>query len=191
MRQRLRFMTTGEIARSWHVTIPTVKRWIRAGHLRAFKTRGGRFRVTNEEFRRFEAQRRIPVAPEVRALPRILVVDDDAALLEALGEALRWGGRYEVELCRDSTEALTVVRTFAPHLLVLDVRMQGLTGFQVCRRLKGDPVTKATRILAITGLVAADTREHVMEAGADAFLAKPISLDALEREVAALLAVSR
>lgn len=191
MRHRIRFMTTGEIARSWQVTIPTVKRWIRAGHLRAVKTRGGRFRVTDEEFRKFEEQRHMPGGPDVRTPPRILVVDDDAPLLDALGEALTWGGRYEVELCRDGQEALGKVRSFAPHLLVVDVRMQGLTGFQVCRHVKADPAMRATRILAITGLGAPDTREHVLEAGADSFLAKPIRLDELEREVAALLAFTR
>jgi DNA-binding response OmpR family regulator len=133
----------------------------------------------------------MPVGPDIGTRPRILVVDDDAALLDALGEALTWGDRYEVELCRDGQEALGKVRSFAPHLLVLDVRMQRLTGFQVCRQVKADPATRATRILAITGLGAADTRAHVLEAGADSFLAKPIHLDELEREVAGLLALTR
>jgi two-component system OmpR family response regulator len=186
----MRFLTTGQVAGSCQVTIPTVKRWIREGHLTAFQTAGGHFRVTEDEFRRFQAAHRMPVdraRSEVDALPKILIVDDDAALLDTLWEALTWDGRYKVELAQDGYEGLIKVGSFAPNLLVLDVRMPGLNGFQVCRRVKADPATRETRILAITGHGTQDTREQILEAGADGFLEKPIRLDALQTEVARLI----
>jgi excisionase family DNA binding protein len=186
----MRFLTTGQIATSCQVTIPTVKRWIREGYISAFQTAGGHFRITEDEFKRFQAVHRMPVdrpGPEVEVLPKILIVDDDAALLDTLWEALTWDGRYKVEVAQDGYEGLIKVGSFAPNLLVLDIRMPGLNGFQVCRRVKADPATRETRILAITGQGAQDTREQILEAGADGFLEKPIRLDDLQAEVARLV----
>jgi excisionase family DNA binding protein len=186
----MRFLTTGQIASSCQVTIPTVKRWIREGHLTAFQTAGGHFRVTEEEFRRFQDALRMPVdrtGTEAEAQPRILIVDDDAALLDTLLEALSWDGRYKVEVAQDGYEGLIKVGSFAPNLLVLDIRMPGLNGFQVCRRVKADPATREIRILAITGQSVHHTREQILEAGADGFLEKPIRLDDLQSEVARLI----
>ena len=186
----MRFLTTGQIASACQVTIPTVKRWIREGHLAAFQTAGGHFRVTEEEFRRFQAAHRIPTeraAPSVEALPKILIVDDDASLVDTLWEALSSEGRYKVEVAHDGYEGLIKVGSFAPRLLILDLRMPGLDGFQVCRRVKADPAMQDTRILAITGHGGPHTREQVLEAGADGFLAKPISLNDLHQEVARLI----
>ena len=186
----MRFLTTGQIAGACQVTIPTVKRWIREGHITAFQTAGGHFRITEEEFRRFQAAHRMPldrVVIEPEALPKILIIDDDAALLDTLWEALTWDGRYKVEVANDPYEGLIKVGSFAPDLLVLDVRMPGLNGFQVCRRVKADPATGETRILAITGHGGDHTREQILESGADGFLEKPIGLDDLQSEVARLL----
>ena len=186
----MRFLTTGQIASSCQVTIPTVKRWIREGHLTAFQTAGGHFRVTEEEFRRFQDAHRMQVertVTEAEALPKILIVDDDAALLDTLLEALSWDGRYKVEVAQDGYEGLIKVGSFAPNLLVLDIRMPGLNGFQVCRRVKADPATRDIRILAITGQSVHQTREQILEAGADGFLEKPIRLDDLHTEVARLI----
>ena len=100
----MRVLTTGQIAAACQVTIPTVKRWIREGHLAAFQTAGGQFRVTEDEFRRFQAAHRIPVerAPSTAdAPPKILIVDDDASLVDTLWEALSWEGRYKVEVAHD------------------------------------------------------------------------------------------
>lgn len=185
----MRFLTTGQIAAACQVTIPTVKRWIREGHLAAFQTAGGHFRVTEDELKRFQDVHRIPVdrpGTPAEALPKILVVDDDAALLDTLWEALTWDGRYKVEVAQDGYEGLIKVGSFAPNLLILDIRMPGLNGFQVCRRVKADPATRETRILAITG-GAQHAREQILEAGADGFLEKPIRLDDLQAEVARLV----
>jgi two-component system OmpR family response regulator len=188
----MRFLTTGQIAGSCQVTIPTVKRWIREGHLTAFQTAGGHFRITEDEFRRFQTAHHMPVdrveaAVAVEEQPKILVVDDDAALLHTLWEALTWDGRHNVELAQDGYEGLIKVGSFAPDLLIIDIRMPGLNGFQVCRRVKADPITRDTRILAITGHGDQHTRDQILEAGADGFLEKPIKLDDLQAEVARLI----
>jgi len=180
----MRFMTTGAVAAACQVTIPTVKRWIREGHLAAFRTMGGHYRVTAEAFDRFRTARHIPLvdaAPEES--PKVLIVDDDPTTLAMLADALTWVGRYKVEVAQDGYEGLIRVGGFRPDVLVLDIRMPGLNGFQVCQRIKADPATRSTRILAISGYVEGDTTTRVFEAGADAFLEKPIDLARLRGEV--------
>lgn len=173
----MRFMSTGEIATAPQATT-------RDGHPAAFRTAGGHYRVTEDEVNRFRGTHRIPAA---EGQLRILVVDDDPRLRETLVDALRLEPRFRVEGAGDSYEGLIKVGTFQPHLLVLDVRMPGLDGFQVCRRVKEDPVTYGTKILAITGHVEGAARARLFEAGADAFLGKPFRLEALHAEVAHLL----
>jgi len=187
----MRFMTTGDVAAACQVTIPTVKRWIREGHLDAFQTAGGHYRITDEELDRFRAARNFPTPPPARPdLPRVLIVDDEASLVAMLSDTLTTLGRYEVEAALDGYEGLIKVGSFRPHVLILDLSMPGLDGFQVCRRVKADPALAATRILVLTGHAQADTSERVAEAGADGFLQKPASIAQLRAEVDRLIAAS-
>src|SRR6266536_664064 len=184
----MRFMTTGAVAAACQVTIPTVKRWIREGHLAAFQTAGGHYRVTAEAFDRFRLARHIPdvdIAPE--ELPKVLIIDDDPNTLATLADALMWVGRYKVEVAQDGYEGLIRVGSFRPHVLILDIRMPGLDGFQVCWRVKAEPGSRATRILVMSGHIHGDTEAQVMEAGADVFLAKPVQLTRLQAAVDRLI----
>lgn len=185
----MRFLTTGEIASTCQVTIPTVKRWIVEGHLSAFRTAGGHYRITEEELKRFLTAHRIPGGSEGPA--RILIIDDDTRLLDTLAEALSWQQGNKVEVAQDGYEGLIKVGTFRPHVLILDIRMPGLDGFQVCRRVKADPVTQSIKILAITAYPDKSVRERILEAGADGFLEKPFQLEALKDAVARLVGAPR
>jgi excisionase family DNA binding protein len=181
----MKFLTTGQIAEACQVTIPTVKRWIGEGHLSAFRTAGGHYRITDEEFKRFQTAHKIP--GPIEGLPRILIIDDDLKLLESLVEALSWDQGYKVESAQDGYEGLIKVGTFHPHLLILDLRMPGLDGFHVCRKVKADPVAHATKILAMTAYPEENARARILEAGADSFLEKPFQLAELKGEVARLV----
>ena len=175
----MRFLTTGQIASSCQVTIPTVKRWIREGHLAAFKTAGGHFRVTDAELERFQSVLHMPAtAVHEEQSPRLLIVDDDARLLNTLAEILRLDPRYTVETAHDGYEGLMKVGTFRPHLLILDIFMPGLDGFHVCRAVKEDHL-------------AGDVRAQSFAAGADAFLEKPLQWSTLKIEVDRLVSEAR
>jgi excisionase family DNA binding protein len=176
------FLTTGQVAAACQVSIPTVKRWIREGHLSAFQVAGGHHRVARAEFERFLVANNVP--REEQGRPRVLIIDDERVLADVLAEALRASDRYEVEVARDGYEGLLKVGTFQPAVLLLDVRMPGLDGVQVCRRIKADPATRDVRILALTA--DHDARDAIVGAGADAFLGKPFDLGRLQAEVARL-----
>src|SRR5437870_4679722 len=180
----MRFLTTGEVADALQVTIPTVKRWIRDGHIAAYRTAGGHYRVAEDECTRFLSQLQTPAATDVT--PRVLIVDDNDGLRSTLVDAFSTKG-YRTESAKDGYEGLIKVGTFRPHLLVLDLRMPGMDGFQVCRKVKDDAETHNTKILAITGFAEGNARARILEAGADAFVEKPFQLAVLQAEAARLL----
>lgn len=118
---------------------------------------------------------------------RILIVDDDAGLRGALLAIFASDSRYTVQAAVNGPDGLAEIRTFRPHVLLLDRRMPGLDGADLCRMVKADPATRETRILAMSALPDPEAREPMLAAGADAFLAKPFTLPQLEAEVARLL----
>jgi CheY-like chemotaxis protein len=118
-------------------------------------------------------------------------VDDDANLLSTLVDALSLEKSYKVEAAHDGYEGLIKIGTFEPHVLVLDLRMPGLDGFHLCRKVKSDPVTFNTRILAMTAYPERSARERILEAGAEGFLEKPFKLEELQVEVARLVGAIR
>jgi excisionase family DNA binding protein len=180
------YYTTGDLARALGVSVVAVKKWIRQGKLRAFRTPGGHFRVEPEEFRRLQTTYGFPAGPA--EVPRILVVDDDPEMVSLLLDSLR-GLRPapKLEAALDGYEGVLKVGTFRPHVLVLDLRMAGLDGFEVCRRIKRDPALGGTRIVAITAYPERFARDRALACGADAYLTKPFDVRALRREVRRLL----
>lgn len=117
---------------------------------------------------------------------RILTVDDNDALRYSLTRALRDGG-YQVSEARNGTEALLLADQL-PDLITLDIHLPDVDGFEVCRRLKGNPRTAHIPILHISAtLVDSEYRVRGLEGGADAYLAEPIAQDELLATVRALL----
>jgi len=169
------------------VSIPTVKRWIRDGQLRSFKTPGGHTRIELPEFQRFLQQYGMPPYPVPAAETRILVVDDEPEIVDLLVEVLARDPRgFKIETASDGYEALIKVGAFKPSVLILDVVMPRLDGVEVCRRLKASPETRGIKILGITGYP--DTIARLLAAGADACLTKPVDLGRVRQEVERLLA---
>jgi putative two-component system response regulator len=116
----------------------------------------------------------------------VLVVDDDAVNAQLLTRLLQREG-YTVQSVADGAAAIDVVAQWAPDVLLLDVQLPKIDGFEVCRRLKTDSATRLTPVIFLTGL---DAREHRLEgikAGADDFLAKPFNVEELRARVRSLV----
>jgi len=116
--------------------------------------------------------------------PKILVVDDEPAVQQALARAFALE-RYEVEVARNGSEALEALATERFDAVVLDVTMPGVSGLEVCRRLRasGD----RSPVLMLTARDAIDDRVAGLDAGADDYLVKPFALRELMARVRALL----
>jgi two-component system, OmpR family, response regulator RegX3 len=114
---------------------------------------------------------------------RILVVDDEPAIVDAVTYALRASG-FEVDTFGDGESALEAARSDSYDVLVLDVRLPGLSGIEICRRLRGE---SDVPILILTAMDAEVDRVLGLEAGADDYVTKPFSVAELVSRVRAIL----
>ena len=119
---------------------------------------------------------------------KILVVDDEERNLRLM-EAMLIPLGYEVSLARDGEAALGMVKNISPDLILLDIMMPKMDGFEVARRLKADDGTRIIPIVMVTSLREAEDRVNALEAGADDFLSKPVDKTELGARVNSLLKV--
>jgi DNA-binding response OmpR family regulator len=118
--------------------------------------------------------------------PRILIADDNPQGVELL-EAYLDGLDADVRTAADGDEALRTIREWRPDLVLLDIMMPRVSGFEVCKRLRADPATKDTAVLMVTALDQPSDVERGVEAGTDDFLTKPINKTELLLRVRSLL----
>jgi DNA-binding response OmpR family regulator len=119
-------------------------------------------------------------------VPRILIADDDPTIRSLIHMTLDTGA-FEIAEVEDGVTAITRAHEFQPHLIFLDWSMPGLSGIEVCKTLRADPETAATKILILTARSQADDRLAGLAAGAADFITKPFSPLALLDKVAELL----
>jgi two-component system, OmpR family, alkaline phosphatase synthesis response regulator PhoP len=120
------------------------------------------------------------------ATPKILIADDNAQNRELL-EALLTKFDCETEFSVDGQDTLDKVPVFQPDLILLDVMMPKLNGFEVCRKLKSDKTTSKIMILMVTALSELGDIERAVEAGTDDFLSKPVNSLELQKRVQNML----
>jgi CheY-like chemotaxis protein len=105
---------------------------------------------------------------------KILIADDNVPNVELL-DAYLSGCDYEIETAGDGVETLEKVKSFAPDLILLDIMMPKLSGFEVCEKLKSSPQTKGIMILMVTALSELGDIERAVNAGCDDYLSKPVN----------------
>ena len=106
--------------------------------------------------------------------PRVLIVDDDPLIRDVVRAVLE-DGSYELDEAADGEEALRVATSHPPDVVLLDVMMPGIDGFEVAKRFKNDTTLKSAVVVMLTAKDAPEDRRRGMEAGADVYFTKPFS----------------
>lgn len=189
-----RMFGTHEIARLCHVTPPAVIRWLEEGKMPSFTTGGGHRRVAPRDLVAFMRAHKMSVPPELAALavPRVLIVDDEPENRRLIRRVLAADfPQAEVEEAGDGFEAGHKVSGWLPSLVILDLQLPGVDGLRICQMMRADARLRAIAILAITGYDVRESRERILQAGADDFLGKPFEIAELSRRVRPFLMEER
>jgi excisionase family DNA binding protein len=187
--------TVNQVSELLQVSPQTIVNWIEAGRLKAYKTPGGHRRVKKSDLEEFVTEHNMPVfgLPPVRdeeekRMKKILVVDDDPVIVETITAGLQEDPHeYEVINAADGFEAGIQVSHFKPDLLILDIMMPDIDGYDVCRKLKSSEDTKHVKIIVLSGYLDEESYKMMREYGADICFSKPLPLDKLREEIARLL----
>ena len=117
---------------------------------------------------------------------RVLIVDDEPVNQELL-EAFLIGCDYDLDFAADGAEALEKVKSFEPDLVLLDVMMPKMSGFEVCEQIKKDAQTAGTMVLMVTALGELGDVERAVKVGCDDYLSKPVNKAELLKRVENML----
>lgn len=176
-----------EVANICGVVNQTAINWIKGGHLKAFTTPGGQYRVYPDDLAAFMKSRnmRIPeklaakCSIEVLEKQCILVVDDDRGLNTVVSKFLKTkfeGESVDVVQAFDGFEAGVLMTEKHPSILVLDLDLPGVDGFSLCKRIREDQSFANTVIIVITALEDSDVESRVRKLGVKHFFKKPLNL---------------
>lgn len=127
-----------------------------------------------------------PVPASAMAGEAILIVDDNPANVKLVRVLLAREG-YDLRTAANAAEALAVLETFRPRLILMDLQMPGMDGFELTRRLKSAPAYRDVVIVALTAYAMKEDEKKAREAGCDAYVSKPIDTRSLAAQVARLL----
>lgn len=158
----------------------TIRQWAQKGRLEATSTPGGHRRFSLEEVKRFAVQNGIRLEQNHQQQQKILIVDDDEQILAYLKDYLEYlNDELLIKTASDGFQAGKQLYTFKPDIVLLDLVMPELNGFEVCKAIKNDPETQFIRVIAMTGFHSDENINKIIEQGAEECLAKPLNMDNL------------
>jgi CheY-like chemotaxis protein len=134
--------------------------------------------------------RLLGTAEDTAARDSILVVDDNLDYLPLIRDVLEWEG-YDARAASHPEEALEILKTFHPRLILMDIELPGMNGLDLAGRLKADPNTSDITIVAFTGWDTPEVERRALNAGCEGYIAKPIDTPVLLRLVQEYLAARR
>ena len=182
--------TTGEVAQICKVSQQTVIRCFDSGKLKGFRVPGSRFRrIPREQLITFMKENQIPLDQLDSGKKRVLVVDDDEAIVEMFKELLERDGRFDIRTASTGYDAGIVTEQFRPDVLLLDFKLPDINGNAVCRTIRSNPKFEHVKIIVISGVADPEEVQDLYAAGADEFIRKPFHIDAVIARMSELLGV--
>jgi len=186
----MKILTVSQASKYCKVAPKTIINWIEAGHINAYKTVGGHRRIKQEDLDHFLKEHKMPIFNQSseEAKKKILVVDDDRIIVETIVQSLEEDEHgYEIISAADGFEAGIQVSHFKPHVIILDIMMPDINGYEVCKKIKSAPETRHIKIIVLSAYLDEENYKEMKEYGADACFSKPLPLPELKVQVARLL----
>ncbi len=180
--------TTGEAADICRVSQQTIIRCFDAGRLEGFRVPGSRFRrIPRQSLVRFMQENKIPLDAIESGKRKVLIVDDDAEIVELIVDVLGRDGRFETETASSGYEAGIATQRFRPELILLDYMLPDVNGNVVCQTIRKNPEFQNIRIIIVSGVVKQDEIAQLLKSGAQDFIRKPFDVAELTGKITAAL----
>ncbi len=182
--------TTGEAAELCNLSQQTIIRCFDSGRLRGFRIPGSKFRkIPRESLIKFMKENGIPMQAIQSGRKRLLIVDDDAEIVELMVDVLQRDGRFEIATASTGYDAGISTQQFRPDLILLDYMLPDINGNIVCKTIRQNPEFAGTRIIIISGVINQEEIDGLLDSGAEAFIKKPFSIVDLIDKIAAVLEI--
>lgn len=182
--------TTFEAAKICHVTHHSIKNWIKQGLIKASRTPGGHYRILEEDLDAFREEYDMFPRDKGSTKKRVMVVDDDPDAL-AMMESILTDEGFELIKVSNATEVGLKAAQLSPDVILLDFLMPEINGFEVCKALRANELTRSTPIMAVTCLTKESDIERIFACGADEYLPKPFRVEQLLEKVRELIGKGR
>ncbi len=182
--------TTGEAADICRVSQQTIIRCFDSGRLKGFRVPGSKFRrIPRQNLIKFMRDNNIPLDNLDSGRKKVLVVDDDAEIVELISDILTRDGRFEIKTASSGYEAGMTTQMFRPDLILLDYMLPDVNGNVVCQTIRSNPEFENTRIIIVSGVIKQDEIDQLLRSGASDFVRKPFTISELTEKIDAALQV--
>ena len=174
------------------LSVGTVQSLVEKNELQAWKTRGGHRRISMQSILEYQQRHNIKGGLDRTRQPRlkVLIVDDDSVTLEIIRAMIdKWGFPMDCTLMASALEALLDFNTLRPDVLITDLRMQGVDGFELLKTLSATPAANGTAVVALTGMTPQEIDERGGLPTSTIVCQKPINSQWLNGFFSALVAI--
>jgi excisionase family DNA binding protein len=176
--------TTGEAAEICRVSQQTIIRCFDSGRLKGFRVPGSKFRrIPRQNLIKFMRDNSIPLDNLDSGRKKVLVVDDDAEIVELISDILTRDGRFEIKTASSGYEAGMTTQLFRPDLILLDYMLPDVNGNVVCQTIRSNPEFENTRIIIVSGVIKQDEIDQLLRSGASDFVRKPFTISELTEKI--------
>jgi excisionase family DNA binding protein len=188
-------LSVGKVAEYCQVNRVTVQRWIHAGKLKAHSLPGGHYRVLVADLKAFFETNVMPLPPAFQdgsrnGPKRILIVDDSERDRRLLKAALdEKNDIIAIEESSSGIDALIRIGAWKPDLVILDIIMPQMDGFEVVRKISANPLTRDTRVLIVTGYSIEQAKHDLDGYSIAGFVGKPVNINEIRETVKTLLKI--
>ena len=180
--------TTGEAAEICRISQQTIIRCFDAGRLEGFRVPGSRFRrIPRQSLIKFMKENNIPLDSIESGKKKVLIVDDDAEIVELMVDVLIRDGRFEIDTASSGYDAGISTQQFRPDLILLDYMLPDVNGNVVCQTIRKNPEFENIKIIIVSGVVKQDEIDQLLKSGAEDFIKKPFSIVELTDKITTVL----
>ncbi|MHC4332796.1 MAG: response regulator [Planctomycetota bacterium] len=181
-------LTTGEAAEICKVSQQTIIRCFDAGRLEGFRIPGSKFRrIPRQSLIKFMKENNIPLDNLETGKRRVLVVDDDAEIVELISDVLVRDGRFDIRTASSGYDAGILTGQFRPDLILLDYMLPDVNGNIVCQTIRKNPEFEEIKIIIVSGVIKQDEIDQLLKSGAEDFIRKPFNLDEFTDKITSVL----